>query len=114
MVEAIAVHRDAPLRLSRAVELAFPEGGMTVSGLRREIARGRLEVERIAGKDFVTLAGIDLMRSRCRVAASPRAPTVTTRQIRAHCLTDDSVALEAALRTAAALRRFKKPMVGRP
>lgn len=32
---------DTPLRLERAVELAFPEGGMTVSGLRREAAKGR-------------------------------------------------------------------------
>jgi hypothetical protein len=31
---------DTPLRLERAVELAFPEGGMTVSGLRREAAKG--------------------------------------------------------------------------
>jgi hypothetical protein len=56
----------APLRLADAVRLAFPYGGMTVSGLRREIARGRLEVEVIAGKQFTTLGAIEEMRRRCR------------------------------------------------
>jgi hypothetical protein len=42
---------------------------MTVSGLRREAIRGRLITERIAGKDFTTLAHIDRMRELCRVQA---------------------------------------------
>src|SRR5947209_13284627 len=58
---------DAPLRLSIAAKLAFPDGSMTVSGLRREAARGRLRLERIAGKDFTTLADIKRMRELCRV-----------------------------------------------
>jgi len=62
-----AIHSDTPLRLADAVEIAFPSGGMTVSGLRREIARGRLEAELIAGKHFVTLAAIQQMRQLCRV-----------------------------------------------
>src|SRR5258707_15386049 len=57
---------DTPLRLEHAVQLAFPCGGMTVSGLRREAARGRLVIERIAGKDFVTLQAINEMRALCR------------------------------------------------
>jgi len=64
---------DAPLRLSDAVRAAFPHGGMTVSGLRREAARGRLVIEQIAGKDFTTLAAIDRMRELCRVEAKARA-----------------------------------------
>jgi hypothetical protein len=39
---------------------------MTESGLRREIEKGRLEYEVIAGKQFVTLRGIREMRERCR------------------------------------------------
>jgi hypothetical protein len=31
-----APHPDAPLRLEEAIRWAFPKGGMTVSGLRRE------------------------------------------------------------------------------
>jgi hypothetical protein len=57
---------DTPLRLEQAVKLAFPFGGMTVSGLRREAAKGRLVIERIAGKDFVTLQAINEMRAQCR------------------------------------------------
>src|SRR5215472_85164 len=58
---------DTPLRLYRAVEIAFPQGGMTVSGLRREAEKGRLIIEEIAGKHFTTLRAIDEMREKCRV-----------------------------------------------
>ena len=58
---------DAPLRLSIAAKLAYPDGSMTVSGLRREAAKGRLAIERVAGKDYTTLAAIEDMRVRCRV-----------------------------------------------
>jgi hypothetical protein len=58
---------NTPFRLADAVKQAFPHGGMTMSGLRREAARGRLVLERIAGKDFVTLAAIGAMRELCRV-----------------------------------------------
>jgi hypothetical protein len=36
-----AITLDTPLRLSVAARLAYPDGSMTVSGLRREAARGR-------------------------------------------------------------------------
>ena len=45
---------------------------MSASGLRREAARGRLVIERIAGKDFTTLANIERMRELCRVEARGR------------------------------------------
>src|SRR6516164_9547634 len=60
---------DTPLRLSVAAAIAFPNGSMTASGLRREGARGRLAIERIAGKDYTTLANIERMRELCRVEA---------------------------------------------
>jgi hypothetical protein len=41
-----------PLRLDIAAKVAFPGGGVGASGLRREGRRGRLIIERIAGKDF--------------------------------------------------------------
>jgi hypothetical protein len=56
-----------PVRLKTAAELAFPDGSMTVSGLRKEAKRGRLVIERIAGKDYTTLRNIELMRKLCRV-----------------------------------------------
>jgi hypothetical protein len=64
----------APLRLSLAAEIAFPGGGMTASGLRREAAKGRLAIERIAGKDFTTLAAIEEMRTRCVQHQPTRQP----------------------------------------
>ncbi|WP_262049082.1 excisionase [Bradyrhizobium sp. Bra78] len=68
MDEKIAkISRDAPLRLDVALKLAFPAGGLTVKGLRKEIERGRLEVELIANKHFTTLAAIERMRELCKV-----------------------------------------------
>ncbi|WP_244558538.1 excisionase [Tardiphaga sp. OK246] len=67
------VDRDSPLRLKAAAALAFPDGSMTASGLRREAMRGRLVIERIAGKDYTTLENIKLMREKCRVEAKDRA-----------------------------------------
>jgi hypothetical protein len=57
---------DTPLRLAVAAVTAFPDGSMTASGLHRECARGRLVIERIAGKDYTTLRAIGRMRELCR------------------------------------------------
>src|SRR3982074_3083623 len=69
------VSLDTPLRLSVAAAMAFPDGSMTASGLRRERARGRPLLERIAGKDYTTLANIERMRELCRVEAKGHACT---------------------------------------
>ena len=62
-----SVRAHTPLRLSVAAALAFPDCSMTASGLRRECVRGRLIIERIAGKDYTTLANVEKMRELCRV-----------------------------------------------
>jgi hypothetical protein len=64
-----------PLRLDAAARLAFPDGSMTVSGLRREIKAGRLVIERVAGKDYTTLAEIERMRVLCRLKAKVQGST---------------------------------------
>jgi hypothetical protein len=64
---------DTPLRLAVAATLAYPDGSMTASGLRREAARGRLVIERTAGKDYTTLDAIDEMRKLCRKLPKDRA-----------------------------------------
>jgi hypothetical protein len=97
---------DEPMRLADALKVAFPHGGMTVSGLRREIARGRLEFEMIAGKQFVTLRQIKEMRERCRVKVEP------PRTVRLGGLTGLSLEEEGRLRQAAALDRFRKRKSG--
>jgi hypothetical protein len=67
--------KDAPLRLAKAAELAFPDGSMTAAGLRRQGALGHLHIERINGRDYTTLEAIQEMRSKCRVP--PKAPAST-------------------------------------
>jgi hypothetical protein len=64
---------DTPLRLDVAAALAYPDGSMTASGLRKEAGRGRLEIERTAGKDYTTLAAIAEMRKLCRQNLKDRA-----------------------------------------
>jgi hypothetical protein len=64
------VSPSTPLRLSVAAAIAFPDGSMSASGLRRENARGRLVIERIAGKDYTSLADIERMRELCRVGSN--------------------------------------------
>lgn len=84
------ITHDTPLRLDVAAALAFPGGGMTVSGLRREAARGRLVIERIAGKDWTTLRAIERMRGQCRVQqkvpASISSPLAETKPAASHAL----------------------------
>jgi hypothetical protein len=65
-VSAKDIHEDEPLRLEIAAACAFPDGSMKASGLRREAARGKLIIERIAGKDYTTLKAIKNMRDKCR------------------------------------------------
>src|SRR5512133_877136 len=60
---------DVPLRLDVAAALEYPDGSMTASGLRREAARGRLVIERTAGKDYTTPAAIREMRRLCQLNA---------------------------------------------
>ena len=62
-----SVSKDAPLKLALAAKLAFPDGSMSASGLRREARKGRLVVERIAGKDYTTVEAIEEMRKLCRI-----------------------------------------------
>ena len=64
---------NTPLRLDVAARRAFPDGSMGVPGLRREFKAGRLAIERIAGKDYTTLAEIERMRVRCRRKAKAPA-----------------------------------------
>ena len=75
---------DQPIMLRLAAELAFPDGTMSVSGLRRERDAGRLLVERIAGRDYTTLNNIKAMRRLCQVAkghgSSPDTPEVPARR----------------------------------
>src|SRR5262245_27751870 len=60
------VKLNDPLRLDVAAALAYPDGSMTASGLRKEADKGRLVVERTAGKDYTTLGADERRRELCR------------------------------------------------
>jgi hypothetical protein len=60
---------DTPLRLEVAAALAYPDGSMTASGLRKEARKGRLIIERTTGKDYTTLPYKEV-RARVRVVPS--------------------------------------------
>jgi hypothetical protein len=62
---------DTPLRLDVAAKLAFPDGSIGLSSLRREAARGTLQVWRVAGKHMTSLAAIRKMLDQCLVTPSP-------------------------------------------
>src|SRR5450631_1237197 len=64
---------DDPLRLDVAAALSYPDGSMTASGLRKEAGRGRLVIERTAGKDYTTLGNIKRMRELCQQPPRGRA-----------------------------------------
>lgn len=68
---------DEPMPLAVACERIFG-GKIKPATLRAEHKRGRLVVERIGRKDFVTAAAIDDMRKLCRVP--PSQPDSTSDQ----------------------------------
>ena len=95
---------NEPLRLEVAAALAYPDGSMTVSGLRREAKKGRLVIERTAGRDYTTLAAVKRMRELCLVAPSVLDFTPNRRDVipaRAPFLSDPSGSSETALLSAA-------------
>ena len=110
------IDRDAPLRLSVAASVAFPDGSMTASGLRREAARGRLLIERIAGKDYTTLENIERMREACRVQAKDRDSTCVAQDrasdARPSGLSGTATAISP--RDALQARLIKARLAGRP
>jgi hypothetical protein len=92
---------DEPLRLEIAAACAFPDGSIKASGLRREVARGRLVIERIAGKDYTTLRAIKVMREKCRSevrvpACGSSQHTVANLQSGSFVMASSSDALDSA------------------
>ncbi len=96
---------DTPLRLDQAVDIFFYEGsGITVSSLRREHKRGRLQVFTIAGKQFTTLAYLRQMMEACQVpsktgglvpsphaATPPAAPPAGSSEMGPRCTPQDAL-----------------------
>ena len=111
MVDPTSVAPNTPLRLDIAAKLAFPDGSMTASGLRREIAKGRLTVETIAGKQYTTLANVEEMRGLCRTKPNPPdsgSETSGERSSGTSLMTDAKSQLAAALMTARGLKKSSR------
>ena len=127
MIKPDGIDLDTPLRLGDAVKIAFPLGGMTVSGLRREIKRERLTVEIIAGKQFVSLRQLEEMRDEMprrskgpRLWLQPARKGVARKNHRAGRLghprrLDQNAALDAArAKLQQAARRLKDYLNAKP
>lgn len=69
------VGKETSLRLARAAEIAFPDGSMSASGLRKERDAGRLETWFVAGKEYTSLAAIKEMIEKCRAIQRERVST---------------------------------------
>ncbi|MGC2778461.1 MAG: hypothetical protein WA418_22780 [Bradyrhizobium sp.] len=74
------IKETTPLRLEVAARLAFPDGSVTVSTLRRQIANGLLVAEKIGNKLYTTPQAILEMRERCRVQAKDPALSCKRRE----------------------------------
>ncbi|WP_454813831.1 GIY-YIG nuclease family protein [Labrys neptuniae] len=72
---------DTPLQLHIAAELAYPDGSMSVSGLRKGISNGTLTAWKMAGRLYTSLGAIRAMeaaivlREELASAAANRPPT---------------------------------------
>ena len=64
---------DEPLTLKEACDLIF-RNAISPATLRAEADRGRLVIERIGRRDFVTRRAIREMRKKCELAPAPKAP----------------------------------------
>jgi hypothetical protein len=64
---ALMIGPDTPMPLEMAARAAFPDGAMTVSGLRNEIRKGNLEASKVAGRIWTTLNNIKRMMERCSI-----------------------------------------------
>jgi hypothetical protein len=109
-IDRSAIGPDTPLRLNVAASIAYPDGSMTASGLRREISKGRLNCERTAGKQYTTLRYIESMRQLCR--ADPKVPASTSANVEAAKLSTSSSTEKTRSALAAAqviAEELKKP-----
>jgi hypothetical protein len=115
---------DDCMTLIEAVSVFFPHGPLTLSSFRTEIAAGRLEVARVAGKDLTTPRAIRKMVTPSRAVKpshrdSGTAPTLTPGS---SSIESGKSAQAAAAKTLTARRRRLKntsatvtpPRSGRP
>lgn len=64
----------APITLAEACTL-YPKARLTISTLRAEAARGRLDIFRLGRRDYTTVEAMREMVRKCQDAARHRAST---------------------------------------
>ncbi|MEW9304492.1 excisionase [Labrys neptuniae] len=103
------INDDTPLQLHIAAQLAYPDGSMSVSGLRKERDRGTLAVERVANREYTTLGAIKRMRESCLVQQkAPASSSVRTAASGSSGTDKRSEELAALSRTVQRLRESSK------
>jgi hypothetical protein len=96
------VNPDDPITLKEAGELYR----LTVSTLRAEAGRGRLDIFRIGKRDYTTAAAMREMIRKCQDAARERACTLTRDANSGLSETERASSAQAALsQTVVALKR---------
>ena len=102
MIDTAEIRPDTPIRLAEAALYAFPNGGMTAAGLRKERDRGHLKTYRVAGKEFTTPLDIERMLDLCRthpraLASISARPTADETPSGSSAMESGSKALDALL-----------------
>ncbi|MEJ2229215.1 MAG: hypothetical protein P8Y67_13520 [Alphaproteobacteria bacterium] len=98
-------------RLAEAIKKFFPNGGITKSSLRNEARAGRLEIIRIANKDFVTEEAIRAMLEKCvwQEKSNHHGSICATEVKKAEHQPGSSVMERGLLAQAALLRTLQEP-----
>ncbi len=107
------IAEDAPIRLSEAARLCFPDGSMTDVGLRRLAKRRLLAFEIINNRYYTTIQAIKEMRQRCRVDPKVRdcgsGPVAVTAMANSMEQCSSSLIKDAKSRLDARLTKPTKP-----
>jgi hypothetical protein len=88
---------EDPIPLAEAYKL-FPQARLTVSTLRAEAARGRLDIFRVGKRDYTTPAAMRAMVRRCRDEQKARDFTSIRNAGNSSSETDRISSAQAALR----------------
>lgn len=104
---------DEPITLAAACSL-YPASRFTVSTLRAEAGRGRLDIFRIGKRDYTTVAAMREMVRKCQDAARRRACTSIPSASNGLSETDQISSAQAALnQTVTALKSGLPHILGR-
>jgi hypothetical protein len=94
--EELRLEDDEPITLAEACKL-FPRAKLTVSTLRAEADRKRLDIFRLGKRDYTTLRSMREMVRRCQEEDHRRGSTSTLREVNGSSETERLASAQAAL-----------------